>query len=63
MSRSGFGEVVMLHHLFLGHPCQYYGYLNPTSMENRIWVMGLGTCRCDAGGARILFGAMLEVCG
>jgi hypothetical protein len=23
--------------LCLCHPCHYYGYLNPTSMENRIW--------------------------
>jgi hypothetical protein len=26
-------------------------------------VMRLGTCRCDAGGLRLLSGAMLEVCG
>jgi hypothetical protein len=26
-------------------------------------VMGLGTCRCDASGSRILSGAMLKACG
>jgi hypothetical protein len=26
-------------------------------------VTGLGTCRCDTGGSRLLPGAMLEACG
>jgi hypothetical protein len=41
-------------------PYHYYGYLNPTSMENRIWGDGIGNLpvqcwqfkafvRCDAG--------------
>jgi hypothetical protein len=25
-------------------------------------VMGLGTCRCDADGSRLLFSAMLKAC-
>jgi hypothetical protein len=60
MSWSGVGEVSMLHYLCLGHPCQYYGYLNPTSVENRIQGDGIGNLpvqcwwlkafvRCDAG--------------
>jgi hypothetical protein len=60
MSWYGFGEVVMLHLLCLGHPCQYYGYLNPTSMESRIWGDRIGNLpvrcwrfkacvQCDAG--------------
>jgi hypothetical protein len=28
--------------LCLCHPCHYYGYLNRTSMENRIWGDGIG---------------------
>jgi hypothetical protein len=32
-----------VHHLWLRHPIitYYYGYFDPTSVENRIWVMGL----------------------
>jgi hypothetical protein len=30
-------------------PCYYYGYLVPTSVENRIWGDRIGTSRCDAG--------------
>jgi hypothetical protein len=26
-------------------------------------VTGLGTCRCNVGGSRLLSGAMLEACG
>jgi hypothetical protein len=44
-------------------PCHYYGYLDPTSVENRIWGDKIGTSRCDAGGSRLLFGVMLEDCG
>jgi hypothetical protein len=44
-------------------PSHYNGYLDPTSVENRIWVDGIGTSRCDAGGSRLLSGAMLEACG
>jgi hypothetical protein len=47
----------------LFHLCVDYGYLDPTSVENRIWGDGIGTCRCDADGSRLLSGAMLESCG
>jgi hypothetical protein len=40
-------------------PCHYYGYFDPISVENRIWVTGMelvgamptvqGFVRCDAG--------------
>jgi hypothetical protein len=43
--------------------CHYYGYFDPTSVENRIGGDGNGTCRCDADGSRFLSGAMLKVCG
>jgi hypothetical protein len=44
-------------------PCHYDGYLDPTSVENRILGDGIGTCRCDAGGSRLLSGVMLEASG
>jgi hypothetical protein len=37
-------------------PCHYDGYLDPTSVENRIWGDGIGTSRCDAGSSRLLSG-------
>jgi hypothetical protein len=40
----------------------YYGYLDPTSVENRIWGDGIETSRCDDGGSRLLSGAMVETC-
>jgi hypothetical protein len=42
--------------------CNYDGYLDSTSVENRIWGDGIGTSRCDASGSRLLSGAMLEAC-
>jgi hypothetical protein len=42
---------VMLH--YLCHPCYYYGYVDPISMENRIWGDRNGTCWCDANGSRL----------
>jgi hypothetical protein len=36
---------------------------DPNSVENRICGDGNGTCRCDAGGSRLLSDAMLEACG
>jgi hypothetical protein len=39
-------------------PCHYDGYLDPSSVENRIWGDGIGSSRCDAGGSRLLFGAI-----
>jgi hypothetical protein len=44
-------------------PYHYDGYLDPTSVENRIWGDRIGTCQCDADGSRLLFGAMLEAYG
>jgi hypothetical protein len=44
-------------------PCHYDGYLDPTSVENRIWGGEIGTSRCDADGSRLLSGAMLEALG
>jgi hypothetical protein len=36
---------------------------DPISVENMIWGDGNGTCQCDAGGSRLLSGAMLKACG
>jgi hypothetical protein len=44
-------------------PYHYDGYLDPTIMENRIQGDEIGTSRCDAGGSRLLSGAMLEAYG
>jgi hypothetical protein len=44
-------------------PCHYDGYLDPTSVENRIWADGIGTSWRDADGSRLFSGAMLEACG
>jgi hypothetical protein len=44
-------------------PYRYDGYLDPTSVENRIWGDGIGPSRCDVGGSRLLSGVMLEACG
>jgi hypothetical protein len=44
-------------------PCLYDGYLDPTSVGNRIWGDRSGTSRCDAGRSRLLSGAMMEACG
>jgi hypothetical protein len=44
-------------------PCHYDGYLDPTTVVNRIWGDGIGTSRCDADGSRLLSGKMLEACG
>jgi hypothetical protein len=44
-------------------PCHYDGYLDPTSVENRIWSDRIGTCRCDADGSRLLTSVMLEASG
>jgi hypothetical protein len=43
-------------------PYHGYRYLDATSVENRIWGDGIGICRCDADGTRLLSGAMLEAC-
>jgi hypothetical protein len=44
-------------------PCYYGGYLDPTSVENRIWGDGIETSWCDAGSSRLLSGVMLKACG
>jgi hypothetical protein len=44
-------------------PCHYDGYLDPTSVESRVWGDEIGTSWCDVGGSRLLSGAMLEACG
>jgi hypothetical protein len=44
-------------------PYHGYGYLDPTSVENRIWSDRIRTCQCDADGSRLLSGVMLEACG
>jgi hypothetical protein len=43
-------------------PYHYDGYLDPTSVENRIWGDGIGPSRCDVGCSRLLFSVMLEAC-
>jgi hypothetical protein len=52
-----------VHHFIHVSPCHGYGYLDPTSVENRIWGDGIGTCRCDADDSRLMSGVMLETCG
>jgi hypothetical protein len=37
----------------LCHPCRYYDYFDPISVENRIWGDRNETCRCDANGSRL----------
>jgi hypothetical protein len=44
-------------------PCHYDGYLDPTSVQNRIWGDEIRTSWCDVSGSRLLSGAMLEACG
>jgi hypothetical protein len=43
--------------------CHYDGYLDPTSVENKIWGDRIGTSRCDAGGSWLLSGGIVEACG
>jgi hypothetical protein len=52
-----------VHHFILVSPYPCYGYLDPTSVESKIWGDGIGTCRCDADGSRLLSGAILEAYG
>jgi hypothetical protein len=44
-------------------PCHYDDYLDPISVDNRIWSDGIETSRCDPAGLRLLSGAMLETYG
>jgi hypothetical protein len=44
-------------------PCHYDGYLDPKSVENRIWGDGIGTSQCDVDSSRMVSGAMLKACG
>jgi hypothetical protein len=43
-------------------PYHYDGYLDPTSVENKIWSDEIGSSWCDAGGSRLLSGVLLEAC-
>ena len=43
---------VMLH--YICHPCYCYGYVDPISVENRIWGDRNGICWCDANGSRLV---------
>jgi hypothetical protein len=43
---------VMLH--YICHPCYCYGYVDPISVENRIWGDGNVICWCDANGSRFV---------
>jgi hypothetical protein len=52
-----------VHHFIPVSPCHGYGYLDPTTVDNRIWGDGIGTCRCDADSSRLLSDAMLKACG
>jgi hypothetical protein len=52
-----------VHHFIHVSPCHGYGYLDATSVENRICGDRIGTSRCDASSSRLLPGAMLEACG
>jgi hypothetical protein len=49
--------------IMLMSPYHGYGYLDPTSVENRIWGDRIGTSQCDVDGSRQLSDAMLEACG
>jgi hypothetical protein len=51
---------VMLH--YICHPCYYYGYVDPISVEDRIWVTGMEFV-CVMPMVQGLSGAMLEACG
>jgi hypothetical protein len=44
-------------------PYHYDSYIDPTSVENRIWGDGIGISRRDADGSRLLSGVMLEPYG
>jgi hypothetical protein len=37
---------------YICHPGCCYGYVDPISVENRIWGDGNGICLCDADGSR-----------
>jgi hypothetical protein len=40
-----------------------YGYVDPTSVENKIWGDGIGTCQCDNDDSRLLSDVMLQAYG
>jgi hypothetical protein len=44
-------------------PHHFDSYLDPTSVENRIWGDGIETSQCDVGSSRLLSDAMLEAYG
>jgi hypothetical protein len=43
---------VMLY--YICHHCYCYGYVDPISVENRIWGDGNGISWCDANGSRLI---------
>jgi hypothetical protein len=43
------GSVIL--HCYLCQPCCCHGYVDPISVENRIWGDGNGICWCDANGS------------
>jgi hypothetical protein len=43
---------VMLY--YICHPCYCHGYVDPISVENRIWGDGNGISWCDANGSRLV---------
>jgi hypothetical protein len=45
-------DSVMLH--YICHPRYCYGYVDPISVENRIWRDGNGISWCDANGSRLV---------
>jgi hypothetical protein len=59
MSWSGFGVVLCY---IICHPCYCCGYVDPISVENRIWSDGNGIVGVMLT-VQGLSGAMLEACG
>ena len=45
------GSVIL--HCYLCHPCCWHGYVDPISVENRIWGDGNGTGWGDANSSRL----------
>jgi hypothetical protein len=45
------GSVIL--HCYLCHPGCCHGYVDPISVENRIWDDGNGICWCDTNGSRL----------
>jgi hypothetical protein len=52
--RSNWVVIIGLDLLSLTCPGYCYGYVDPISVENRIWGDGNGICGCDADGSRLV---------